>query len=57
MMVMTVHDDDDDNDDVDDISLSCVQRVVEQPKDKGGRGSWVQVEADDETFSLPDALA
>ena len=49
-----VHDNDGDDEDV---SLSCAQRLVEQPKDKGGMGSWEQAEADDETFSLPDAFA
>ena len=63
LYVFLVYDDvgdDDDEGEVDDdeeISLSCAQRLVEQPKDKGGRGSWEQAEADDETFSLPDAFA
>ena len=45
LYVFLVYDDvgdDDDEGEVDDdeeISLSCAQRLVEQPKDKGGRGS------------------
>ena len=58
MVYDDVGDDDDEgeDDDDEDVSLSCVQRLVEQPKDKGGRGSWEPAEADDETFSFPDAL-